>query len=318
MPGGYAHMVITDSAMARYLGQPQGDPSFKAAAQHFPDYIRLGCVSPDYPSVDVAQPPQPAWADRMHYEHTGDLVQRMVQRLLQLKGQGIEKPEFAIPYAWTMGYIAHVTADLVIHPIVRAIVGDYKGHELEHCHCEMIQDAYIYKKQIGVDIQHDHLMHALRNCSDPADSQKIHPILRKFWNEALRQTFPAKFDGIHDPDIDVWHSCYADILRLAGRPAFLGRLDPKHKFTYKKASGIAPDERKQFLEALPLPSDAPGTASGTYDRLFEKAVGEVVTQWELTTQSLGSGNLGGLVANTPNCDLVTGEIRGSSQLKYWA
>jgi hypothetical protein len=115
----------------------------KDVAQRFPHYIRLGCVSPDYPSVDVGQIGQTDWGDRMHYQHTGDLVQTMVQRLLPLKGQGIGKPEFAIPYAWTMGYIAHVTADLVIHPIVHAIVGDYKGHKLEHCHCEMIQDAYI-------------------------------------------------------------------------------------------------------------------------------------------------------------------------------
>jgi Zinc dependent phospholipase C len=307
-------MVITDRALARYLDQPQVGPSFRAVVREWRDYIRLGCVSPDYPSVDVLQLFQPAWADRMHYEHTGDLVRRMIQRLLQLKGQGMDKPEFAMPFAWALGYIAHVTADLVVHPVVRNIVGDYAGHEPEHCHCEMIQDSYIYQKQTGEDIRHSHLMHTLGRCSDPMDSQKIHPILRDFWNEVLRQTFPAQYDGINDPDIDVWHASYGKILGLAGRPAFLGRLDPDHTITYKLTSEITPDEKSNFVDALPLP----GGATGTYDALFEKAVGEVVTQWVMTTQSLAAGNLEGLLASMPNCDLVTGEIGGSSRLRYWA
>ncbi len=314
MPAAYAHAVITDRALGQYRDAPGVDPPFKAAALRASHFTRLGCISPDYPYLDLLQFGQASWADHMHYDHTGDLVQTMARRLMELKGQGMERPEFAIPFAWTLGYISHVTADLVVHPVVRSIVGDYASNKDEHRHCEMIQDVYIYHRvRGGAEIRQSYLLETLTSCSNPADPNRIHPILAGFWGEAFRQHFVSEY-ATNPPDIDRWHISYREFLGAAGRPLFLGRLDPAHKFTYKLTTEITPDERQRFLEALPLP----GGRSGTYDALFDKAVGDVLSQWVALTRGLGSGSLGPFLAGTPNCNLDTGEVGASPQLRYWA
>ena len=140
MPAAYAHVMITDRALSQYRDAASVDPPFTAAVLRYSHFIRLGCISPDYPYLDPLQFGQSSWADHMHYDHTGDLVQTMARRLMDLKG--MERPEFSIPFAWTLGYISHVTADLVVHPVVRNIVGDYARNKDAHRHCEMVQDVY--------------------------------------------------------------------------------------------------------------------------------------------------------------------------------
>ncbi|MEI8665216.1 zinc dependent phospholipase C family protein [Pseudoalteromonas sp. B28] len=54
-------------------------------------YLELGCVAPDYPYLAVAQPSQNAWADLMHYEHTGDLLKAMIEYCKTLEGEAFEK-----------------------------------------------------------------------------------------------------------------------------------------------------------------------------------------------------------------------------------
>ena len=75
----------------------------------------------------------------MHYSRTGDVIGDMAHRLLDLWNRGFLEEDFIIPFCWTLGYISHVTADLVIHPVVLNVVGPYKGNEEEHRHCEMMQ-----------------------------------------------------------------------------------------------------------------------------------------------------------------------------------
>jgi hypothetical protein len=228
----------------------------------------------------------------------------------------VERPEFAIPFAWTLGYISHVTADLVVHPVVRSIVGDYESNKDEHRHCEMIQDVHIYHRvREGAEIRQSYLLDTLTGCSDPSEPSKIHPILAAFWQAAFRQHFGSDY-AANPPDIDMWHTSYREILGLAGKPFFLGRMDPARKFTYKLTTEITPEERRRFLEVLPLPGSK--GRMGTYDALFDKVVGDVLSQWLALTRDLGSGSLGPFLAGTPNCNLDTGEVGTSPQLRYWA
>jgi hypothetical protein len=315
MPAAYAHIMATDRALGRFRAEASIELPLRNAGLHFSHFARLGAISPDYPYLDFPAPAQKAWADHMHYDQTGDMIRTMAERLLEVKGGGVERPEFGIPFAWTLGYIGHVTADLVVHPVVRNIVGDYLGHEPDHRECEMIQDTYIYHEvRGGAEIQHSALLDTLKNCSDPANADRIHPILRAFWSEVFRRHFPEQF-GACPPAIDEWHDRYEDFLGLAGRPGFLGRvLDPKHKYTYRLTTEITAAERTRSIDALPLPTGI----TGTYQTLFEKAVREVTAQWLSLARGLATGKLDAFLSGTLNCNLDTGETIGLPKLRYWA
>ena len=146
MPGGYAHLMITEQCLERFARDPNVPRELRGSALTHSHFIHLGSVSPDYPYLDIFQPNQKCWADHMHYRHTGDALKSMAEKLLGLRESGMQTEEFLIPWCWTLGYLSHVTADLTVHPVVSQIVGPYQGNEAKHRNCEMIQDSFIYNK----------------------------------------------------------------------------------------------------------------------------------------------------------------------------
>ena len=314
MPAGYAHLMITEQALKAYSSDSTIDPIFRSNAltSHF---VKLGSVGPDYPYLDFFQPNQKAWADHMHYDFTGDFIITVAKKLLERAKQGISKEGFLIPFCWALGYLSHVTGDLVVHPVVNNIVGPYQGNEPEHRHCEMIQDAFIYNKlRHGAEIEHSQLISMLDNCSNPNKSDEIHPILGYFWDDVLNTHFPSDFSS-NLPDIDQWHDEFEDWLGLAGRPTFVGRIvDPQHKYTYKRSSEIDASEKKSFLVKLPLP----GGIKGNYEAdVFPKAVRHVTDKWTSLSKGITAQNLSQFISGISNCDLDTGKDIATGRLVYW-
>ncbi len=186
MPATYAHIIITDEALSRFRTEASLDQVLRGMTLKYSHFVHLGCVSPDYPYLDFKQPRQKLWADHMHYDHTGDILLTMVQGLSGLRAAGTDRPELSILFSWILGYLSHVTADLVVHPVVRNLVGDYVGHEAAHRECEMIQDVYIYHRvRNGAETRHSELLGLLRNCAVPADPERVHPGLQALWASAL-------------------------------------------------------------------------------------------------------------------------------------
>ena len=315
MPAGYAHLMITAKALDTYGNDDSIEKKLRGYTLTKSHLVNAGSVSPDYPYLDFFQPTQKKWADHMHYDFTGDLIVTMARTLLKRAQNGIEKESFNIPFCWFLGYVSHVTADLVVHPVVFNIVGPYVGHELEHRHCEMIQDAFIYNKvRNGAEIEHSQLIKLLRNCSDPENVDDILPALREFWEEAFSVHFPEDCQDNY-PDIDEWHDQFEDWLGIAGKPTFVGRiLDPAHKFTYKTSTEITEAERKSYLNNLPLPN----REQGNYETdVFPKAIKEVLRNWVSFSKGISGGNLDEFAAGISNCDLDTGRDIVTSRLIYW-
>ncbi len=315
MPATYAHFLITDKALIQFSEDPTLDRRLRALVLRSSHFAHLGCVSPDYPYLDFKQPRQKLWADHMHYDHTGDLLHSMVRGLLERRTAGIDRPEFFVPFCWTLGYLSHVTADLVVHPVVRNIVGDYTGHETAHRECEMLQDVHIYHAvRNGAEIRHSELLGILQNCADPANPGRIHPLLRAFWGAALQAHFPEEY-AESPPAIDEWDDWYQEGMGVAGRPPFLGRLaDPDHKYTYKLSTEIMPAERAQFIERLPFP----GEVTGTYDDLFARAVAHVADRWHGLAQAVTTGTPDAFLGRLTNCNLDTGADVQTGRLVCWA
>ena len=315
MPAGYAHLMITDRSLDGYGNNNDVEKKLRAEALTRSHFVRLGSVGPDYPYLDLFQPGQKIWADHMHYDFTGDLIVTIAKKLLERAQKGFDDESFAIPFCWFLGYLSHVTADLVVHPVVANIVGPYQGNEKEHRHCEMVQDAFIYNKvRNGAEIEHSQLIKLLNNCSAPGDDDKIHPLLRQFWDETLGVHFPEDHKN-HHPDIDKWHDQFEDWLGIAGRPTFVGRLiDSGHKFTYKTSTRITAAERKSFLDDLLLPDGK----KGNYETgVFPRAVQHVSDKWVSFSKGLSGGNLDPFISGITNCDLDTGKDIATSKLVYW-
>jgi hypothetical protein len=315
MPATYAHLMITEKALEHFVGDETIDNKLRGFTLTHSHFVQLGSVGPDYPYLDVFQPKQKDWADHMHYRHTGDAIKTMAQKLLDLWSVGFRGEEFTIPFCWVLGYLSHVTGDLVIHPVVRNIVGDYKGHETEHRHCEMIQDAFIYNKvRKGAEIEHNKLMEIIQLCSTPGDKDKIHPILCTFWKEVLQTHFPADYQD-NRPEVDQWHGQFEDWIGFAGRPLFVGRIfDPNHRYTYKKNDEITSEERRSFVDQLPLPDNQ----IGNYETdLFPKAIGHVADHWILLSKGIAGGDISPFLSTVTNGDLDTGRELGTDKLIYW-
>ena len=142
MPGG----LCTPDAR-----QPCREPA-RLESHNFPpaaiiavlDYFRfceLGAISPDYPYLDIAHPDACQWADRMHYQKTGDMVKTGIDLIRKLDGTAQQKA-----FAWLLGYTSHVVTDETIHPVVELKVGEYQKNKGRHRICEMHQDAYIFQQ----------------------------------------------------------------------------------------------------------------------------------------------------------------------------
>jgi hypothetical protein len=315
MPAAYAHLMITDKALERFRSDQEIDEKLRGSTLTHSHFVHLGSVGPDYPYLDLLEPEQKEWADHMHYRHTGDTIKTMGRKLLDLGGGGFLQEEFIIPFCWTLGYLSHVTGDLVVHPVVMNIVGPYEGHEAEHRHCEMIEDVFIYNKvRQGAEIEHSELMKIIQICSDPFDEDDIHPILRPFWGDVLHTHFPVDYQN-NRPDIDQWHDQFEDWIGIAGKPVFIGRiLDPDHKYTYKRSSEITPEERESFIDHLPFPN----SKIGTYERdLFPRTVGHVTDKWAFLSKGIAHGNIDQFLAGITNADLDTGRDLQTGRLIYW-
>ena len=135
MPGTFAHMTFVDAVCAESLDAIPGlNPEIKEALGLFQNYLELGSVSPDYPSLVVLDKGATGWANVMHYYATADFVRDVVRRLVE--HPPLDREDRLRCVAWLFGYVSHLVADLTVHPVIAMKVGCYEGHEGDHRCCE--------------------------------------------------------------------------------------------------------------------------------------------------------------------------------------
>ena len=195
MAGTFTHWMIVEEALDE-LTNSSGAPKYFAKILGKNHFVVLGAAGPDYPYLNeilLNLFKHHSWADRMHYEKVDSFVIQAMRNLLRRRGE-----DFDICLAWLCGYVSHVIADTVIHPVVNAIVGPYIFNADEHRHCEMIQDSFIFHHITGNEIRYaapedkgGGYLWLLKMCSDPGDEDRIHPAIRSFWSETLQQSHPG-------------------------------------------------------------------------------------------------------------------------------
>ncbi len=315
MAGTFTHWMIVEEALERYNKLLQKHPYFPIILgnSHF---VTLGAVGPDYPYLsELANNllKLHSWADRMHYENTGEFVKYGIVNLLKLNEQN-KQQDFEICLSWFCGYITHLLADSIIHPVVNAIVGRYLFNSDEHRHCEMIQDSFIFHEIKKVELRYAYYVDLIKMCSDSEDEDLINPAIRDFWTETLKMSHPGgknKFDKI---DPDDWHENYLSIISKVSdsTPIFRHIGEAKHLF-YKRVSDITREERKIFIEEINLPGNKIGRFK---EDAFNKAVEKVIEVWQKLFVDIEQKNPDNCTSYIKNWNLDAGV--DEDEIYFWA
>ncbi len=278
MPGAFAHITAVNVASAnnalRHLNMPRD--AKKALAQN-KKYLELGCVSPDYPYLAIMDSAQNKWADEMHYNDVGKLIDALVAQVKALDSEHLEKA-----FAWLCGFVAHIAADITIHPVVEMKVGPYAENAKDHRVCEMNQDAYIWpsRMQLGDIGFADRIKENIGNCVDSNDDDLIDPIINNIWNNALSVVYPVYAEECQ-PDINAWHNGFQLVVDNAEESH---RLFPWARHVASKQGLTYPLQNEVnavFIQNLETPN-----GRKHYDEVFDKAIETIQLFWEQTASSI--------------------------------
>jgi hypothetical protein len=318
MPGSYAHITLVNLASEkRRLSGIDGFPreAIDAANLHL-NFLELGCISPDYPYLDVTSGDSKKWADAMHYTHTCQAIY-VGAELVRGLSHGLAKDKCL---AWLMGYTAHVITDMCIHPVVELKVGQYKGNETPHRRCEMHQDAYIFRRiGTGMPQTAEHLRSTILTCGAANNDKQLDPDLRALWRELLRTVYPKAFSD-DPPEMDKWHQrCYTILERLLPTSSrFVGFA--RHVCDGLGFSYPTPDEieKEAYIENLRVPASDGVERRMHYDDIFNLAIGRVQQVWlDVTCHALGQKDL--VAFRNEEWDLDTGrnKLDMGKRLVFW-
>ena len=275
MPGSYAHITMVNLASEkRKLMAITGFPRVAIDALNLhTNFLELGCISPDYPYMDLASGDSKQWADEMHYTHTCNTVYTGAE-LVRALPSGIMKDKCL---AWLMGYTAHVIGDMCIHPIIELKVGPYKGNETAHRRCEMHQDVYIFRR-IGTSMPQisDHLNATVLTCSDQNNPTELDPDIESLWKEILQTVHKPLFDS-DPPDVDKWHRrCYQILQKLLPTTSrfvgFARHVCDGLGFDYPTLDEV---DQGEYIQSLKVPGDR----YMPYDDIFDFAIKTIQNIW---------------------------------------
>jgi hypothetical protein len=315
MAGTFTHWMIVEEALDKFNRLPDKHPYFPIILgnSHF---VTLGAVGPDYPYLsELANNllKLHSWADRMHYENTGEFIKHGISNLIKLKEQNNQQ-DFEVCLSWLCGYVTHLLADSIIHPVVNTTVGLYLFNSGEHRHCEMIHDTFIFYELKKVELRYADYVDLIKMCSDTENKYLINPAIKDFWTETLKISHPGgknKFDKI---DPDDWHENYLSIISMVSdsTPIFRHIGEVKHLF-YKKVSDITVEEWKRFIDEIKLPGNKVGRFK---EEVFNKAVEKVINVWQKLFIDIEQKNPDNCRSYIKNWNLGTGV--DEDKLYFWA
>src|SRR5208337_5420580 len=240
-----------------------------------------------------------SWANRMHYENTGDFIRNGIKNLPDVGTDG-----FDVCLAWLCGFATHLVTDSVIHPVVQAIVGPYIFNSVEHRHCELTQDSYIFHEIKGIELEYAEYVKLFKMCSDQRNKDEINPALGQFWTKTLKASHPTAGKWFDRIDPDSWHKHFLSRIDSASDPAPVFRhFEEEQDLAYKKTTDITSEERQRFVEEIRLP----GNKTGEFKKdAFEKAINTVIDTWGRLFVDIEGKNLDAPIDYIKNWNLDTG------------
>jgi hypothetical protein len=307
MPGAYAHITLVNHLRepARLERIPGLSREIIPSVLDYFKYCELGAVSPDYPYLAVGGGGAAEWADAMHYENTVEMIHSGISHIKAIKDGGARSK----CTAWLLGYAAHVTADVTIHPIVQLKVGPYEENKKGHRVCEMNQDAHIFQRlnlgDIGVS---EHLDTGICACGSKGGD--LDSDIEGIWTSMLSAVYPSKFRS-NPPDLGRWHKGFKLVVdnfaEEGGRlPALARHVAANAGLTYPSVDGID----TQYINNLQTP-----VGYKDYDQVFDVAIENIGVVWAEISKDLSGGGSSKILLSG-NWNLDTGESE-SGKLVFW-
>lgn len=278
MPGAFAHITAVNVASSNdALTELNMRKNAKKALAQNKKYLELGCVSPDFPYLTITDSAQKKWADEMHYSNVGKLLSELILNVKAVDNEHLDKA-----FSWLCGFVAHVAADITIHPVVELKVGPYAENAKMHRVCEMNQDAYIWpsRMQLGGIGLADRVKENIGSCVDDHADNLIDPIIYNIWSRALSSVYPECKKECQ-PDIQAWYEGFQTVVDNVEESE---RLFPWARHVASKHGLIYPlqDEiNNDYIENLNTP-DGPMH----YDEIFDKAIKTIQLFWEKAAASV--------------------------------
>jgi hypothetical protein len=303
MPGAYAHIAVVNDAQKRTDSVKLRDETTASLGLNL-KYVELGAVSPDYPYLALRQA---KWADNMHYTNTAKLLQAGVTAV-----RGLPAKQHSRATAWLMGFAAHMTTDMTIHPVVEARVGPYKGNESEHRRCEMHQDAYIFPKilDVGETGLSQHLATGIASCNAVADDDQLDKTVNMTWLAMLGAAYPDDV-AMQAPEPSLWHRGFRGVLSTMASASHL------FPFARHVAAGlnIAYPKSADVLDTYILQLQTPEGLMDYLD-IFERARQNVLSVWSGIDLALRDGT-SDFLESLEDWNLDTGRSQRSQKHVFW-
>lgn len=274
MPGAFAHITLVNIATGtNNLDKFNlNDATYDALLEDF-EFCELGSVCPDYPYLALGGD-HAAWSDHMHLKlKTKSVIEAGIDIVKNIEDK-VEKQKV---FAWLCGFVAHIIADVVIHPVVELKVGPYCGNEDAHRLCEMHQDAFIYQRlNLGAIGLAEQLSSGISICSNKGNKEEIDISVREAWEKMLQVLDPDMFKD-KPPEINTWHSRFEKIVTIIEEG---DKLLPLARHVAVECALTYPPEDdidEQYIKALNIPNGG----KMDYDEIFDKAITEVGYAWKI-------------------------------------
>lgn len=167
-------------------------------------YANLGAVAPDifyYYHIfsPIRSGKAQVWGDLHHHKNTAELILNFLDLVLET-----EEEEFQNRLkAFTFGYICHCAADIVTHPYIFYISGDYYSKDPKiayaaqqnHMRVEFALDSFLLKFRWGMSPKvYDFNQHIEIRKKNVLGKNKMDSVLWAFWLSALEMTFESEFE----------------------------------------------------------------------------------------------------------------------------
>jgi hypothetical protein len=291
MAGGYTHLTLVRSAIR--LGRRK-IPALKDVLDHWGRFAYLGGVSPDYPYLGL----DADWADLMHKGKADRMIKCAMPLLHRARIDHPDAQEWRQQFAWLLGFVSHIIADVAIHPVVNIRVGKYEVNKAAHRLCEMNQDVWIYKEITGLDLHvSDNMKGAIRSCGTAID---LNDHVEALWKTCLEETFAPR--QIQDDQIDKWHAFFIKLVDLAevGRkiPVF-GRHMASGAYAYPANNEL---DQSYFAKVkVPVSASVKNTVDpdnidfgqpqdrgrpSSFSAIFKKTRGHILEAWTVLSDDL--------------------------------
>ena len=305
MPGAYAHLSVVNSVQKRAESVGLRWDTLACLGRDL-KFVELGSVSPDYPYLSMKLG-QKRWADAMHYTRNATLLRAGVAAVAALGS-----PSQPRATAWLLGFAAHMTTDMTIHPVVERRVGPYQGNESEHRRCEMHQDAFIFPRvmDLGDTGLSEHLSTGIAACHAMGDKDSMDPIVEQVWETMLAAAYP-EMSREEPARLGAWHRGFRTVLATM---TSANHLFPFARHVSAELGLAYPGEQDidaSFIEQLETPE-----GPMDYQHLYERACSNVLMVWKGLDDALVHGRSDAL-DRLEDWNLDTGRSVQTGRLVFW-